>query len=428
MRRFNLALVCASERVVGFLLLAACTPLRDLDATAAGPSGGTVGFASGGRANSGGESAGYSSVGGSSNGGARVNAGESSGGTTGGAVASASGGTTGGSATSASGGSNALGGQAGNGSGGTPIGGNSAMSGGATSSGGMNLEGGSATGGSTGGAASGGKAGAAGATAGGGSGGASTTAPDLPDDLANSPVKGEIVYSTDATWMVDSVAQPTFEVHTPTASYWLVKSTGSIVSLTDASKTNQRQWIDYSSGFRPLRGVPGFGAISGVSTVLDVESQTPTHLRLHCRSGSGDWQWVWDFYLTHVTLTVNRAPGAYSFSYRGVPGGTLDDMDRLVLASGVSQGARNSYSGDFPGPVEWAYLVDMTLGRSLFMIQHTDDELPERYQVKDNDSALLSFGDGALVRTPQRFSLGLVDGGTHATVEQRVSFVIAAIR
>jgi hypothetical protein len=263
--------------------------------------------------------------------------------------------------------------------------------------------------------------------AGAGSGGGATTAPDLPDDLPNSPVKGEIIYSTDATWMVDNVSQPTVEIHTPTASYWLVKSTGSIVSMTDASTTSQRQWIDYSSGFRPLRGVPGFGVLKGVTTTLDIESQTPTHLRLACRTSAADWQWVWDFYVTHVTLTVNRAPGPYTFSYRGVPGGTLDQADQLVFSSGSAQSARNSYTGDFAGPVEWASLVDTTLGRALFMVQHTDDDLPERYQVKDNDSALLSFGDGALVRTPQRFSLGIVDSGAHASLEQRVAFVVSVI-
>jgi hypothetical protein len=53
--------------------------------------------------------------------------------------------------------------------------------------------------------------------------------------------------------------------------------------------------------------------------------------------------------------------------------------------------------------------------------------LPERYQVKDSDSALLSFGDGSLVRTPRRFSLGLIESGAHSTVEERVAFIVAAI-
>jgi hypothetical protein len=206
-----------------------------------------------------------------------------------------------------------------------------------------------------------------------------------------------------------------------------VKSTASIVSITDANTSNQRQWIDYSSGFRPSRGVPVFGVLPGMKTTLDTESQTPTHVRLSCSSGAGDWQWVWDFYLTHVTLTVNRAARAYGFAYRGVPAGSLDDGDRLVLSSGTAQSARNSYSGDLAGPIEWAYLLDTTLNRALFMIHHSDDDISERYQVKDNDSAYLTFGDGMLMKTPQRFSLGLIETGVHATVQQRVDFVSAAI-
>jgi hypothetical protein len=273
-----------------------------------------------------------------------------------------------------------------------------------------------------------GSAGTSSTTGGTSSGGAASIAPPLPDDLPDSPVEGEIAFSTDAVWMVDDVAQPTFEIHTPTASYWVVKSMASIVSMLDVGANNRRQWIDYSSSFRPLRGVPGIGTLPRMTTVLDRESQTSTHLRLECRSQSADWQWVWDFYVTHVTLTVNRTPRDYAFSYRGVPGGSLDDADQLVLSSGTTQSARNSYSGEFPGPFEWAYLHDTTLGRSLFMIAHADDDLPERYLVKDSDSALLSFGNGALTRTPQRFSLGLIESGTHARVQQRVAFITRAIR
>ena len=164
-----------------------------------------------------------------------------------------------------------------------------------------------------------------------------------------------------------------------------------------------------------------------VTTVRDEDSQTPTHLRLTAASDDDQWQWVWDFYVTHVTFTINRAPLPFGFGYQGVPGGVLGAEDQLVTSAGEAQGARSSFNADLPGPVEWAYLADTTLGRSLFAIQHGDDALAERYVVRDSDTSLLLFGNGQLQRLPMRFSLGLIPSVQHAALTQRVDFVTQAI-
>jgi hypothetical protein len=165
-----------------------------------------------------------------------------------------------------------------------------------------------------------------------------------------------------------------------------------------------------------------------VTTVRDDDSQTPTHLRLTSVSEDGLWQWVWDFYVTHVTLTVNRAVLPFGFAYQGVPGGSLGVEDRLVTNAGVSQGARSSFNAELAGPVEWAYLADTTLGRSIFALQHQDDALPERYQVRDNDTSLFIFGNGLIGVLPMRFSLGIVPSVNHQAVTERVEFITRSIR
>lgn len=249
----------------------------------------------------------------------------------------------------------------------------------------------------------------------------------LPNDLIDAPVTGEIVFSEEASWEVDGVFRPTFEVHTPTASYWIVKSLGTMVSMQDAY-AGRSQWIDFSSGFRPLRNIPAYAAPpASVDTVLDRDSQTPTHLRLTSESADGAWRWVWDIYITHVTLTVDRAPVPIGLSYRGVPAGTLGVEDQLVQSDGTAQGARNSFNADVPGPVEWVYVADTAARRSLFLMQHRDDALPEAYQVRDNDSAHFSFGGGEITALPLRFSLGLIDSTDHAVVSQRAAYVAGAI-
>jgi hypothetical protein len=249
----------------------------------------------------------------------------------------------------------------------------------------------------------------------------------LPNDLIGAPVSGEIIFSEEASWEVDGVFRPTFEVHTPTASYWIVKSLGTMVSMQDAY-SGRLQWIDFSSGFRPLRNIPAFAAPpANISTLLDRDSQTPTHLRLTSESPDGAWRWVWDFYVTHATFTVDRAPVPTGLSYRGVPAGALGMEDQLVQSDGTAQGARNSFAGDLPGPVEWVYFADTAARRSLFLMQHRDDELAEAYQVRDNDSAAFGFGGASITALPLRFSLGIIDSTDHGVVSQRVAFVAGAI-
>jgi hypothetical protein len=136
---------------------------------------------------------------------------------------------------------------------------------------------------------------------------------------------------------------------------------------------------------------------------------------------------VWDFYVTHATFTLDRAPGPIGFSYRGVPAGTLGTEDQLIQSDGTAQSARNSFAGDLPGPVEWVYFADGAARRSLFLMQHTDDALPETYQARDNDSAAWVFGGGQIRALPIRFSLGLLDSVDPAVVGQRAAYVSGVI-
>jgi hypothetical protein len=292
------------------------------------------------------------------------------------------------------------------------------------------------TGGST--VAAGGSIGQGGSSQGGAAGAAGTTggpAPDLPD-IDNSPVQGAITYSAGASWDIDGTQSPAFEIHTPTASYWLVKSAAAIVSITDSS---QLQWINFSSGFRPNRGVPNLGGccqpgnptklkLPMMSTEVDPAfTVTSSHLRLISKSTDNSYQLVWDFFVTHFTLTINQAANAFGFTYRGVPGGALGADDQLFLSSGTTQSASLSYSGDLPGPAEWAYLTHPATQHSLFVMQHSDDALPEAYQVADGDTGMFVFGSGKITQQPIRFSLGLIDSCDDPTVRARIDFIRNAI-
>jgi hypothetical protein len=470
-KRFMLSVAVA-------VLSCACTPTRDLDAAASGTGKSTLssgGSSSGGVNAQAGIGGGKAAAGGSvlSLGGAtavdtsttftggtstvtgdttEITAGATS---SNGGAASSSGG---GAAPSSSGTVTLMGGMTSSSAGAAPnSGGATNPSGGAMpNSGGMSAAAGGtafssggvapSSGGSTSGASapiSGGThasaGGVGGATGGGGTilatGG--SIAMDLPD-LTNSPVQGAITYSAGASWDIDGVQWPAFEVHTPTANYWLVKSAAAIVSITD---TSGLQWIGYSSGYRSLAGVPNLGGccesgdptklgLPTMSTVLDQQATTSTHLRLVSKPVDGDYYWVvWDFFLTHVTVTVNRANAPFGFTYYGVPGGNLDSTDQLVLSTGVAQSAMNPAKQDLPGPAEWAYLSDPVQSVALFLIQHTDDALDETYSVASpqNSSARFVFGSGAITSTPVRFSLGLIDSADYSVVSERVAYIVESI-
>jgi hypothetical protein len=294
--------------------------------------------------------------------------------------------------------------------------------------------GGSAPGGAdSGGAASQGGSSTAGSELGGGGGGSRAVsdgdsgasgeaAHDLPNDQPGSPVQGSV-----SCFEADYSGDPSFEVRTPTATYVILRDHGNIISVTDVLSKQGAQWIGYSD-YRPRR-VTGVlaGQLPKVVTTLDASSVTARHARLRSESATGDWLWVWDFYTTQATLTITRAPVKVGFTYRGTPGGLLDDADRLAFPSGQTQSATSPFLGALPGKAGWLYFTDPALGHSLFLIQHDQDELADRYDVLDGDSAGFVFGDGTITHLPTRFSLGLIDSTNRAAVTARAEFVIAAV-
>jgi hypothetical protein len=407
------AILAAAGALLG--LLSGCLPLRDLDSAAGGrpdiPTSASAGSIATDAAAGG---TGGTSSSSTAQGGSAVDAPGSQDVSTGQGGTIASGGTKSSTETPSS---SAVGGEAG-GSGGT-------------ASGGM------------GGTASGGMGGTGGSLASGGMGGTSTGAAGLPD--LPSPIKGQITYSPGATWNVDGEQWPAFEIHTPSASYWLIKASAAIASITDTAGV---QWINYYA-YRANRGVPNLGlpkqggccqpgnpeklGLPMMTTEIDPGfTVTSTHLRLVSKSDTGSFWLVWDFFLTHFTLTINRADTPFGFTYRGVPGGAIDTRDQLVLSSGETLSPSDPYQGALSGTDQWVYYNRPMNKHALFLIQHTDDDLVDSYQIADGDSAMWTFGGDAskryITQTPIRFSLGVMDSSESALIVDRIKFVVDALR
>jgi hypothetical protein len=268
-----------------------------------------------------------------------------------------------------------------------------------------------------------------------GPGGSSGNAADLPD-IDDSPVQGEVTFSAGASWDIDGEQWPAFEIHTPMASYWLVKADAAIVSITDSA---QIQWINFSSGFRPNRGVPNLGGccqpgnptklgLPVMTTEVDPSfTVTSSHLRLVSKSDDASYWLVWDFFLTHVTVTINRSAKPFGLTYRGLPGGDKLAAAELVVSGGTTRAATNPFTTVLPGAAGWAYITHPATNHALFMIQHAEDTLSDVYRVADGDTAMFTFGGGQIADTPMRFSLGIMDSTADTDVSGRIAFVTKVI-
>jgi len=384
----------------------------------------------------------------------RLNAGPGAGAATGGAV---SGGTTGGgtAGASASGGAtagNSSGPAAGAGTAGSPNGGTAGSeisNGGATtggqaaqSAGGNAQAGGTATGGVAGNTPLAGGGGVGGtASCGDTAGYANAPLPDVPLFSEGSPVTGSVDLAETATWEVAmNTQQQAYKVTTPTAIYFLHLASGSLLSLTDPSGVTQ--WIQYSYGGQPDRGIPMLGGCCSppangnpplvpMTTAKDSAQSSSTHLHVDSSSADGKWRLSWDFYLTHATVTVEQAGADYGFSYKGTPGGPAVALNTDLWLNGQAKLNALTYAAnmDLPYP-EWVRFAEpASTGQSLFLVQHRDDCLSDLYQTRTPSSektVIFTYGNGKIPSTRRtRFSFGLV---ANSDADARINYVVSLMK
>jgi hypothetical protein len=245
---------------------------------------------------------------------------------------------------------------------------------------------------------------------------------DLPNELPESPVQGVLTFS-----QATVAGEKVFNIVTPLATHVVTASSGAVTTLEDRSGGNVVQWMGATPKRKRSAGIIATPQPL-MTTSLDEASFTARHVRLSSTSEDGAWAWTWDFYVTQATLTITKASRAYAFTFSGTPGDSLTSADTLVREAGVGQSALSSLLADLIGPAEWAYLTDSTYGHSLFFVQHRDDELVDRYDAIGGDTATWVFGDGKATHAQRRFSMGFIGSAVHATVLERVQFVIDSIR
>jgi hypothetical protein len=218
-----------------------------------------------------------------------------------------------------------------------------------------------------------------------------------------------------------------YQIATDNATYFYHKRGGGFSGLEDANGNDWIGWNSSSGGAGDFRGIPnmvhpangGFfhpGRTTAASMLLNTG---PLKATFESTSNDGEWKVMWELFPNYARMTVlKKAAGKnYWFLYEGTPGGVLESTeDFVVRSSGQQNDAGSSWTGDLAGE-EWVFVADPNVGRSIYLIHHTEDNVVDSYK-PDNDLLMAIFGFGRdgnsrnLSQVPNQFTIGLVDATT----------------
>lgn len=214
--------------------------------------------------------------------------------------------------------------------------------------------------------------------------------------------------------------EESLRIDTPSGSWFYHKQGGGFSSLVDADGND---WIGYhptggSAG--SYRGIPNIvnpeghlhpGATTAQTTLI---SSGPLRASFSSTTTDGLWSVLWYIYPNYASMTITAAGHPYWFLYEGTPGGMIDPTsDFMVRSDGTKTLLSDAWTGDLSGE-EWVYFSDPVVDRSLFLVNHQNDNDTDAYFDMNDQMTVFGFGrDGLtsyLTGAPQRFTVGLIDG------------------
>ncbi len=251
-------------------------------------------------------------------------------------------------------------------------------------------------------------------------------------------VAPQITLEGDTTVVTDE-AMAAYKVIMPGSTYYFQKNAGGFSSLVDAGGND---WINYNKSTQDTayRGIPNAGHPGvylhpgGNCCDSDIVAKGPLKVSIHTKSKSTTpemWETRWDFYPGYARLTMLQAAHPYWVLYEGTPGGSLylDNYqipsgplvpgDYMVRNNGTPEGLKTMlktrWTEDIKGD-EWGYFTDPNLHRSIFLANHTDDNLQDLYWPYQNILTVFGFGrsdtplSGLMSTVPRQFTIGLMNG------------------
>ena len=220
------------------------------------------------------------------------------------------------------------------------------------------------------------------------------------------------------TGLVDE-GLPAMSITTAQSTWWYQTEAGGFSSLVDSSGADWIGWNMAAGSAGEYRGLPnlvypaGYFHPGSTGHVTTLDADGPLRSSLTTVSPDGQWEIRWDVYPSHAVATVLVADTPYWFLYEGTPGGSVEaTSDFWAQSSGTTDTLDNSFDADMAAP-EWVQFGDPVAGRSLFLINHTDDVAPDSFRTMNNAMTVFGFGRSGLSRsltgTGREFSVGLLD-------------------
>ena len=215
------------------------------------------------------------------------------------------------------------------------------------------------------------------------------------------------------------------------STYHYHKTGGGFASLFDVDEKDWIGWNSAAGGTGDFRGIPnmvhpidgGYFHPGRANVTSSILSRGPLKVTIRSTSLDGTWVTQWEIFPSYARMTVQKVVSgkAYWLLYEGTPGGLLDLTTDLVTKSdGTSAAANVAWVGDIPGE-EWVYFTDPSLGRSLYVVHHQEDEIVDSY-TPDSGKKMTILGFGRSVNSrfltglPAEMTFGLVDETSSAEV------------
>ncbi len=222
-----------------------------------------------------------------------------------------------------------------------------------------------------------------------------------------------------------------YQIDTAVGTYFYHTQGGALASMIDLDGND---WIDYNStpGTGGIfRGIPnpvhptdgGYfhpGTLTASSTVVNAG---PLKVTVLSTAANSTWETLWEFFPNYARNSMLTASSNYYFQYEGVPGGTFEPAsDFITWADGTITLLQDNRNLDIANE-EWLYFADPTIGRSLYLSHHEDDNYVDGYfPYTDGNGFMTVFGFGReggtryLNSTPNHFTIGFANDTNYATM------------
>lgn len=229
-----------------------------------------------------------------------------------------------------------------------------------------------------------------------------------------------------------------YRIATPHAIYYYHKLGGGFSGLEDDDGNDWIKWNASAGNAGDYRGIPnmvhpangGYFHPGRTTSTSQVISEGAMKVTFESTSNNGAWKVRWEIFPDYARMTVLKAAGKYWFLYEGTPGGQLGAGDFVMRSNQKQTGALRGWASDLQGE-EWAYVADPAVGRSIFLLHHTEDTTIDSYK-PSSDRKMTIFGFGRndnrryLTQVGDQFSFGLVNSTEYNTVAQAVHAALNA--